>query len=220
MKELMTADTSHVLRRPGSVCSNLQDPCPRPSTCCQPTLTMRMEALHYLNNKNEVQRDEAETRRHISTLQTFLTHDQGRFREFSIKVVICTSRIFVGVFSALQVSTAFKNPQWWAERRPTKCYAGHSNRSHLLPNPLAVDQRELLPSPLLVDVAANCVSLGDGAREVVDVARLCQPFLGAIGLLFRLSDRLAPLLHLTAHRACFIAIMAPPQILEAKLASL
>ena len=62
--------------------------------------------------------DEAETRRHVSTPQTFLTDDQGRFQELCTKVTICTSRIFVGVFSALQVSTAFDNPQWWAENIP------------------------------------------------------------------------------------------------------
>ena len=129
MKELMTADTSHVLRRPGiglfefagSLSSAIDMLSANADHCGWKHFTVG-------TTRSEVQRDEAETRRHISTLQTFLTHDQGRFREFSIKVAICTSRLFVGVLSALQVSTAFKNPQWWAERRPTKCMQGTSNR--------------------------------------------------------------------------------------------
>ena len=138
MMEMMTADTSHIIRRPGiglsefagslssalDMLSAIQD---HDDDVGIKELTTKirssgklMDALFYLNNKNEVERDNATVRQHMEAVCQFFIADGGHVVELLTKVATCSSRIYVGAMSAIQAGTAFSNPDWWSDKIPSK----------------------------------------------------------------------------------------------------
>ena len=142
MQQMMTADSTHVLRRPGiglsefagSLTSALDMLCAiqdhgddvglQELTSMLRSSDTILEALQYLNNNNEVDRDDDTMRNHIGTLHDFFTDERSNAIELFSKVSICASRIFVGAFSAVQVATAFRNKEWWSKSIPAKYTKG------------------------------------------------------------------------------------------------
>ena len=114
MQQMMTADSTHVLRRPGIglsefagyLTSALDMLCAiqdhgddiglQELTSMLRSSDTILEALQYLNNNNEVNKDDDTMRNHIGTLHDFFTDERSNAIELFSKVSICASRIFVG----------------------------------------------------------------------------------------------------------------------------
>lgn len=134
LKEAMTAESSHLVRRPGvglsetmgSVSVGLEvldaskevdfDGLRKLFKDTGPDLT---EAMRFLNKANEMERSKADTEKHLAVVMQFFQENKRELHELATNATVAAGRLYLAGTSLLQLCTAMGNPAWWSERMPS-----------------------------------------------------------------------------------------------------